>query len=134
MYTIKCSLRRYVQWALGDREHSLNEMAQINMRNNRQNSALPSPQYKVYITDENAHKKFWHLHISNQQDGWDARFHIPTGEFHSAKRFGKRKRTDKFTDIERLLKQWLQMKSAMAIEMTNCEYAMLQWESMNEQD
>lgn len=112
-------------------EHRLNEMAQVNAYDNS-SSPLPSNKYKVYIYGENSKFKQPHFHVYSTQDGFDLEYDFD-GNIWRIKSYGTRKKRDSFTDITKLVKEWLTLKPSKGKENTNLDAVIYNWEINNPQ-
>ena len=110
-------------------EHRLNEMAQVNAYDNEK-SPLPSNKYKVYIYGENSKFKTPHFHIYSTQEGFDLEYNF-NGDIWRIKSYGTRKKRDLFSDITKLVKEWLVNKPSKGIFETNKDAVIYNWEINN---
>ena len=103
-------------------------MATINLGSTR--GSLPEGRYKVLVLSAEGNKDR-HIHVISIQEGFDVRFRIRDGSFLSVKKYGKRKRKDTFSDIEKLVKKWLEENSSLRPSMTNREISKEYFKTMN---
>ena len=107
---------------------SLNEMAQINIRETQKGKKhLDEGSYYVYVKGEGGYKKFHHFHIRNKANGWDIRMNMD-GSFHSIKTRGKgMQNPEDAIGIENIAKEWVKEKNALDPTKTNGEVAEMEW-------
>lgn len=103
------TLVQYIKEFLFNQKESILEMAQINTEDSS-NSYFPWNKFKLYIYS-NEHEPP-HFHIINKQYGWDIRVDAITGDLVGVKKYGNRRKQDKFVDIIRDAKSWLKEPSA----------------------
>ena len=110
-------------------EHRLNEMTQANAYDNS-TSPLPSNKYKVYVYGENSKHKTPHFHVYSTQEGFDLEYDF-TGNIWRIKSYGTRKKREPFSDITKLVKEWLLLKPSKGNEKTNVDLVTVLWELNN---
>lgn len=72
-----------------------------------------------------------HFHVISKEEGYDIRLLASTGKLIYVDQYGKRSPNDKFTDVVRQAKEWLQNKPAhprAAASKTNKEHIEFVWE------
>lgn len=107
------------------------EMAKLNLKDDS-TSEFPSNKYRVWVQGDNSAHKPPHMHIADKQEGWELKIYIESEELWQVERFGKRKSTDTFSDVMKLVKSWLQKDTTMPGRIgTNKETAMNEWEACN---
>lgn len=110
---------------------TLNEIASINLKD-----GLKSPfdygKFKVAVLN-NEENKEPHFHVISKSEGFNIRIKISDGELLSVKTYGQRKKTDKFTDIVKLAKEWIKQKTSISVlsNITNQQFAYVQFFLMN---
>lgn len=111
---------------------SLNEMAQVNKREQGNNKfGFDSNVYYVYVRGEGGYKKSPHFHIMHRGEGWDIRMNMD-GSFNSIKtKSDKRQKDEDFADVEKIAKVWVKQPNTLYPQMTNGQAAQFLWDSMN---
>lgn len=79
-------------------------MAQVNTEDNSL-SYFPWNKYKICVYGGDHGPA--HFHIIDRQNKWDIRIDVISGELISVKKYGNRRKSDKFTDIIKDVKRWL---------------------------
>jgi len=114
----------------GQPRQIINEMAKLNIKDGGM-SCFPPNAYRVIVQGDNSYKKPPHIHISSVQEGFNIRVYIENGELMSVESYGKRKRSDNFSDILKKVKLWFSQPSTLFKEYTNKEVASILWTANN---
>ena len=110
----------------------LNEMAKLNMKDSGK-SLFPSNAYDIIVQGDNSPHKPPHIHVMSKQEGYNIKILIENGELWKVVSYGRRGKTDNFTDVVKDIKEWLSQPSnvPMAKGDTNQIFAMNLWELNN---
>lgn len=110
----------------------LNEIAKLNMKDS-DNSLFPSNDYDVIVRGDNSPHKPPHIYVMSKQEGYNIKILIENGELWQVISYGRRGKTDNFTDVVKDIKEWLSQPSnvPMAKGDTNQIFAMNLWELNN---
>lgn len=110
---------------------TLNEMASINLKDGSK-SPFDYRKFKVDVLNKEGNKEP-HFHVISKSEGFNIRIKISDGELLSVKNYGKRNKNDKFTDIVKLAKEWIQQESSISVlsKITNQQFAYVQFFIMN---
>lgn len=106
-------------------EHMV-DVSSVNLNERR---IFPEEKYKLQV--RSCDSTLPHFHIISKEEGYDIRLLASTGELLYVDQYGKRSPNDKFTDVVRQAKEWLQQKPAhhrAAASNTNKELIEFVWE------
>lgn len=106
-------------------EHMV-EVSSVNLKEKR---IFPEEKYKLQV--RSCDSTLPHFHVISKEEGYDIRLLASTGELLTIDRYGRRSPNDKFTDVVRQAKEWLQNKPAhprAAASKTNKEHIEFVWE------
>ena len=110
----------------------LNEMARLNKKDDTR-SPFPSNKYKLWVQGDNSPHKPPHMHVSYPQEGWQIKVFIENGELWQVVSFGNRGRTDSFSDIVKMVKEWFTLPTTMPGRVgTNQNAAENEWDACND--
>lgn len=106
------------------------EMARINVK--QANGSMPANKYDVRIWSNDHQPPHFHVTSPDRKNAdYEAIFEIETGNL--IKVIFSKKNGVSFDNLEKLVKTWLNEKSAHMPDKTNREMAMAAWEENNEQ-
>ena len=102
------SINDFINEDMLNQKMSLNEMAQVNLRERGNNKySFDSNVYYVYVRGEGGFRKFPHFHIKHRAEGWDIRINLD-GTFNSIKTKSHNRQNDQdFADIEKIAINWV---------------------------
>ncbi len=107
------------------------EMAKLNLKDDGK-SEFPSNAYRIWVQGDGSAHKPPHLHISSTSEDFEIKVYITTGKLWQVIRCGKRKRTDKFTDVLSKLQDWFKKPTLMPGRTgTNYDAALNEYEACN---
>lgn len=108
------------------------EMAKLNMKDGG-NSLFPSNTYNIIVQGDDSSQNPPHIHVISKQEGYNIKILIENGDLWQVVSYGKRNRSDTFTDAVKNIKYWLKEISniPMAKGDTNQVFAMGLWELNN---
>lgn len=87
-------------------EHMV-DVSSVNLNEKR---IFPEEKYKLQV--RSCDSTLPHFHIISKEEGYDIRLLASTGELLTIDRYGRRSSNDKFADIVKQAKEWLQQKPA----------------------
>jgi hypothetical protein len=126
------SINDFINEDMLNQKMSLNEMAQVNLRERGNNKySFDSNVYYVYVRGEGGFRKFPHFHIKHRAEGWDIRMNLD-GTFNSIKTKSHNRQNDQdFADIEKIAINWVKAPNTSHPKLTNGELAEIYWDGQN---